>query len=62
MASFLERLGLIQDSVRWDIPIPLEDEEFADRQSSRATHLADQPDPATACELPAERYRRRDTP
>ena len=31
MASFLEPLGLIQESVRWDIPIPAEAEEFADR-------------------------------
>ena len=31
MASFLEPLGLVQESVRWDIPIPAEAEEFADR-------------------------------
>ncbi|HOX71008.1 MAG: glycosyltransferase family 9 protein [Dokdonella sp.] len=31
MASFLEPLGLAQDEVRWDIPIPLEAQEFAER-------------------------------
>lgn len=31
MASFLEPLGIRQDSVRWDIPIPAEAEAFADR-------------------------------
>lgn len=31
MASFLEPLGLQQDAVRWDIPIPDSAEEFADR-------------------------------
>lgn len=32
MASFLEPLGLAQDEVRWDIPIPGEAREFAERQ------------------------------
>jgi heptosyltransferase I len=31
MASFLEPLGLTQEKVRWDIPIPPEAEEFAER-------------------------------
>lgn len=35
MASFLEPLGLIQDTVRWDIPIPVEAEEFSDRHLPR---------------------------
>jgi len=36
MASFLEPLGLIQTSVRWDIPIPQAAEDFA------RTHLPDE--------------------
>lgn len=35
MASFLEPLGLHQDTVRWDIPIPEAAEEFADRHLPR---------------------------
>ncbi|SFN04858.1 glycosyltransferase family 9 protein [Dokdonella immobilis] len=35
MASFLEPLGLKQEHVRWDIPIPAEAEEFADRHLPR---------------------------
>ena len=31
MASFLEPLGIAQEHVRWDIPIPAEASEFADR-------------------------------
>lgn len=39
MASFLEPLGIRQDSVRWDLPIPQEAETFVDRHLPKGKRI-----------------------